>query len=54
MNKKEYFNVLSLLSKLTEEDKEKLITYLIALRDSEDTELPLPSCCRSKTSEAQG
>lgn len=36
MSKEEYEAVLSLLSKLTEEEKEEFITYLIALRDNED------------------
>lgn len=53
MDKDEMKLVVELLSRISEEDKEKFITYLTALRDSEDNgSLPL-SCCRSETSEAQ-
>lgn len=53
MSNEEMKLVVELLSKISEDDKEKFITYLTALRDSEDSESPLLSCCRSKTSEVQ-
>lgn len=53
MSKDEMELVVDLLSKISEEDKEKFITYLTALRDSGDSESPPLSCCRSKKSEAQ-
>lgn len=53
MSKEEMKLVVELLSKISEDDKEKFIAYLTALRDSEDSESLQLSCCHLETSEAQ-
>ena len=53
MNQEELKIVIELLARISEEDKQMLISYLTALRDSEDNESPQSFCCRSETSKAQ-